>query len=320
VPRLINVICDRALLGAYVQGRNDVNLATLNKAAREVFGAEPRQATGGAGWAIAALMLMVVGGGIAAAYYNSRGGSPGPQAQLPPPTSPVPVVGAAAPQGGVTEAAASAPPASAAEEPAWPGRMETAVSEASALASLFRLWGGAAASGGLQQACAAASREGLRCLEASGSLDELRRLNLPVLVRLKQEDGPEFFAMLAALTADEAVLLAGGMARRLPQADLEARWDGGYAVLWRGPPGNARDLRRGSRGADVAWVARRLNQVEAREARVPEDAEFDLALQRRIMMFQSAQGLEPDGVAGPRTLMRLAALTDGEAPRLAPRR
>ena len=37
VPRLINVLCDRALLGAYVQGKERVDRATLAQAAREVF-------------------------------------------------------------------------------------------------------------------------------------------------------------------------------------------------------------------------------------------------------------------------------------------
>lgn len=38
IPRLINVVCDRALLGAYVQGQDRADGHTLDKAAREVFG------------------------------------------------------------------------------------------------------------------------------------------------------------------------------------------------------------------------------------------------------------------------------------------
>jgi general secretion pathway protein A len=38
VPRLINLICDRALLGAYAQNRTRVNKATINRAANEVLG------------------------------------------------------------------------------------------------------------------------------------------------------------------------------------------------------------------------------------------------------------------------------------------
>jgi len=38
IPRVINLICDRALLGVYAQGRESVDLKTLRKAASEVLG------------------------------------------------------------------------------------------------------------------------------------------------------------------------------------------------------------------------------------------------------------------------------------------
>lgn len=38
IPRLINVICDRALLGSYVENQYTVNTRTMKKAAKEVFG------------------------------------------------------------------------------------------------------------------------------------------------------------------------------------------------------------------------------------------------------------------------------------------
>jgi general secretion pathway protein A len=41
VPRRINLLCDRALLGAYSQGQRRVNRAMVFKAAAEVFGSVP---------------------------------------------------------------------------------------------------------------------------------------------------------------------------------------------------------------------------------------------------------------------------------------
>ncbi len=38
VPRRINLLCDRAMLGAYAHGRPGIDVATVEKAAREVFG------------------------------------------------------------------------------------------------------------------------------------------------------------------------------------------------------------------------------------------------------------------------------------------
>ncbi len=43
IPRVMNTICDRALLGAYVQRLPSVDKATLLKAAREVLGLQPEE-------------------------------------------------------------------------------------------------------------------------------------------------------------------------------------------------------------------------------------------------------------------------------------
>ncbi len=45
VPRLINLLCDRALLGAYVEEKDQVDLRIVNQAAREVLG-RPVHGTG----------------------------------------------------------------------------------------------------------------------------------------------------------------------------------------------------------------------------------------------------------------------------------
>src|SRR5581483_1932555 len=65
VPRLINAICDRALLGAYARGRGRVDARTVRRAAREIAGggrggarAWPR--VGAAGLAVAACGAAVV--------------------------------------------------------------------------------------------------------------------------------------------------------------------------------------------------------------------------------------------------------------------
>jgi general secretion pathway protein A len=44
VPRLINILCDRALLGAYVEEKEQVDLKIVNQAAREVLGRPERGA------------------------------------------------------------------------------------------------------------------------------------------------------------------------------------------------------------------------------------------------------------------------------------
>lgn len=59
VPRLINVLCDRALLGAYVQGKERIDKATLEQAAREVLFRPTGQ--GGTMWRYAISASLVLG-------------------------------------------------------------------------------------------------------------------------------------------------------------------------------------------------------------------------------------------------------------------
>ena len=70
IPRLINLLCDRALLGTYIEGEPLVNRRILAKAASEVFGKDKVLAAERGNLfrkMVAALVLL--GGGSAVAYY-----------------------------------------------------------------------------------------------------------------------------------------------------------------------------------------------------------------------------------------------------------
>jgi general secretion pathway protein A len=74
-PRLLNIICDRALLGAYVQDQDEVDIATIKKAAREVFGEaadRPAQRVKKSGMLMAGLILLLSGSVLAAVYLKQR--------------------------------------------------------------------------------------------------------------------------------------------------------------------------------------------------------------------------------------------------------
>ncbi len=71
IPRQINVICDRAMLGAYVQGKDRVDRNTLMTATREVSGKKDRQ------WmiktahpALWAFFIVLFFAALTAGYYN----------------------------------------------------------------------------------------------------------------------------------------------------------------------------------------------------------------------------------------------------------
>lgn len=302
VPRVINVLCDRALLGAYTQSKERIDGATLAQAAREVLH-QPSSRRGllralGMGAIVLAGVVLVL-----AVYWKEQ--------EVPRSLAPQPDAAATA--------AAAAQPAA---KPAgalpgtleWPADLALADSRSLAYAALFRAWG-ADYQGG--DACKQAEGLGLRCRSARAGLDELRELNRPAVLLLRDAQNQDFYATLSALDDKSADFVLGEQTRTVAIGALAVQWSGQYTLLWRMPPQAHDNIRSGERGPAVAWLARQLAQAQGRTAQPGEDPLFDQALLREVKQFQLAEGLIPDGVVGPRTLLRLASVTDETAPKLA---
>jgi general secretion pathway protein A len=278
IPRVINLLCDRALLGAYAQGKERVDRATLAQAAREVFGHSPVPA--GLLWRGAlAGVLVLTGTALAVAMYRPAAG---------------PEAAPAAAQG-------------------WPAGAMPADSEQAARAALFQAWGADYRGG---DPCREAKALGLRCRTARGSLDELRQLDRPALLRLRDDQGREVQATLTALSAAGARVVIAGQVRQLTAAALASRWTGHYSLLWRPPAAVPDTLRPGDRGPAVAWLRAQMAGLHGRQADAATEPVFDDALVGEVKAFQREHGLRADGCVGSQTLVRLLGATDHSGPKL----
>jgi general secretion pathway protein A len=306
VPRVINVICDRALLGAFVQGKERVDSATLAKAAREVFH-QPVVRRGRRQLALAVGLVLAVGVAIVLLLNRPEPRDATPTAQ---PAVAEPVVAAAQPER--RGANAGAPVATDLD---WPGDVQPSRSQELAYAALFRAWGLDYPGG---DACREAARLRMHCRTARGGLDELRHLNRPAVLVMRNSRGQEFHAALTGLADDSATLAMGSETRNVSLDTLADQWSGHYTLLWRMPPDASESIRKGERGPAVAWLRRQLAHAQGRAAEANPDPIFDDALVRQVKQFQLAEGLIPDGAVGPQTLMRLSGISDGAAPKLVP--
>jgi len=183
--------------------------------------------------------------------------------------------------------------------------------QANALRELAALWGQPLAG---EQPCEAALRADLRCHGGRGGLYELRMLDRPAVVTL--HDGPRTgYAVLTAMDGNSVTLSAGARREKIYLATFVTRFGGEFTTFWRMPRAFRDELAEGDRGPDVDWLAGRLaqlNGVAAPKAGRPLDAATRTWLQR----FQAAQNLKADGLAGPRTYMRLNQLSGVPEPRL----
>ena len=307
VPRRINLLCDRALLGAYAASEPAVTPAIVERAAREVFprAGEARPRSGvRTGWVLGAGAVAGAALAILATRVVVPEAAPSAVAAEPPSVAAAPVAAdvASAPAVAAASApavAAAAPASAAASVPvAVPARLLR--DEKQAWRELARAWQADAGEG---EPCAALARQALGCFSRVTSLALVRQLDRPGIVVLDRDRGTPSYAVLTAIGDRTATLAAGGSTQTVTLAALAERWNGEWATLWRLPPEQ--------RNPELArWVGQQLAA-----AGIADDA---APLRTRIRSFQLAQGLPADGVLGPMTLMQLNRSAKVDEPRLRP--
>ena len=103
----------------------------------------------------------------------------------------------------------------------------------------------------------------------------------------------------------------------VPLAELQARWNGEFQMLWRPPQLDTRSLSLGMSGDPVRELRTRLMQWAGLPAGAVQSDIFDESLRELVIQFQRRAGLTADGVAGTRTQAMLdAALAAADSPLL----
>ncbi|MFD0740477.1 AAA family ATPase [Lysobacter koreensis] len=292
VPRLINVVAERALLGGYASDRSTLDERWVDRAAREALAPARNRPW----WGYAAAGLAAVALAALALWWR-----PAPEAVARAPAASVPSKHAKAlkPATPVLDADAFAARVAAADPSPLPATRQ-----------LLAHWQVPADAAADAATCAPSPAPGLYCLRAWGGLDKIAAQGRPVLLRLRHGDR-EAWALLLGADAVNVRLWLAGATFDTDRIALERVWRGDYLALWRAPAHLADGIPSGTSGPASDWVRERLApQYLARDAAPPPDASIRDALRR----FQAARGLASDGVVGPETLMALAARDSG--PRL----
>jgi general secretion pathway protein A len=351
VPRRINLLCDRALLGAYAQGRAHVDSRTVAQAAQEVFGpalgapGRGRRVVLAAALVLLPLLAVVLWLALAPAL---RHGAAAPalatSATAPTVAAAAPASAPASPQAGAAASANLAP------APRFDPAVDWAAlddAEAPALRALAAAWAAPLPPG---IPCTQGLALGLACWRhRNGTLPLLSQLDRPVVLSLVDDAGRTAFAQLVALGPDGAVITAADRRWQLPTDQLAALWRGELVTWWRLPAGTPPTLAGasavlvpGAAGPAVAALQQALARLDGQTGGKPggqqggqqpgqsasaaalppasadgTDAVYDAALRQRVAAFQLAAGLKPDGLTGPTTYMLLNRALAVDEPRLA---
>ena len=301
VPRRINLLCDRALLGAFANSLPAVDRATVEKAAAEVFGSPVAVPSARRRTAAVLGLGLAAGAGLFAAVNHVVQEGAVPELAARPA-----VIAVDRPQTSASAAALPAPAQTVATQPALLRDPEQAWRE------LAKSW--KAEPGEAEAACKALQKQQLHCFSKNLSLALIRELGRPGIVTLDADSGSPGYALLTGLTRDSATLRAAGTEQTVTLAALAARWQGDFATLWRAPPGYTGRLSDG-RSETVGWIATRLAKANGSPA--PEGPKpLDAPLRSQLRAFQLSQGLPADGTPGPLTFMQLNRAAGVDEPRL----
>ena len=337
IPRVINMVCDRALMAAFSARAHEINPALVKAAIKNLQGESrgKRRGAAGAGGgrrsgraAIAAGVLgAVLVGGAAAGYWT--GWAP-PVFRLPWRAD---APGAATRPRGAVPMRASAPSAG---QPAVVGRGEPGAAPRdgqsretlprdgmkSLLVQVLRLWGvNEELSDGIVSgwpvdaarapdlAAIAASYQLSATLLPETTLAELRAIGLPALMQTGGSEGARAL-LLRGIEGDTAVLATPtGEETHIALDRLEAAWNHQAWIIWRNIDLLPADPNQELTPTVVATLALRLQKLGHLTPPVPttNNERFQQAVRR----FQRATGLRDDGIVGPRTTLALSRVIGG---------
>lgn len=296
IPRLINIIADRALVAAYSRERQEIDARLVHAAADEVQLGEPGARRVIWPWVATAAMLVVLAVAVGMTLPRAVQQSSAPSTDAP----------AAGPAGEATVQQQYAPaPVPRTSPPSQP--LRPPVDEAWLAQQSEEAWRGMAAAWGapddawaVRSACQGSEKTGYACVYNQGNWSRIQKLGWPVILVL---EGPqEHYLLLRGLGESALLVGSGANSREIAPNSIADRWLGAYLVAWPQSPDWPKEIRRGDKGPAVATV---LRLAALAEEPFSGTSSFDVRFERWLMGFQQRHGLEMDGIVGPKTLLYL---------------
>lgn len=300
IPRLVNLLCDRAMMGAYGRQQEVVSARLVTKAAAEVMGDASKisseKARSGAPHRrllIVALVVVCVAvlslalpnlsdrlEPVASLAEGQRAGSAPIRSPEIDASQTAPLV--PAPAGGAADTFGGRP---------WLLSLEQAERA---------LWGLLRNQTLIGSLCDAASASGWLCERHQADVwDVVLDHNRPSILELRRDNGFAGAAVLLGISDGTAQVWTGATVCEVPVATLAALWRGRFSYLWQPPAGWKGPVSEGATGIVVADIVRALSVLDGLP--VPPLSVYTPAVTERVRAFQRVQDLEIDGIMGARS-------------------
>lgn len=295
IPRIINVLCDRMLLGAYSREATQIDADICRQAAVEVLGEGVTQlpmprARLRTEWIYAgtgALAVLLVG----AILWLVLGA--GRQAAAPSPA----VVGAGSIVRESPRPAADERATAPVEQNWWQ------LNQDHALAELLNVLG--INYDGAIYPCWVVSQQGFKCeTQKLNTWEQFRSFNRPAVLTITTPGRNTAYVTLVGIKDSDAWVRTKHGLVRVSLAELGRLWTGEMVFVWRRPDSFKEAIGIGTKGPLVTWVAEQFATLDQQSAPLTRE-HFNAQLQQRVKLFQRAHNLNDDGYVGMQTLLKL---------------
>ncbi|MGS0673674.1 AAA family ATPase [Shewanella sp. 125m-1] len=305
IPRLINLLCERALMASYAQSKVPIDNKMVRLASAEVLGEEPEKKSVLLPVAVAASLVATFG---VAFYLFSPSGSSG----LPSAFSSVEATQTAA----VADVSMTKQEDSRRQLSSSQRVLNTAISESrdidTAYASILGLWGKVPYIG--LSACQAAKQQGLDCFQQQGNWHSLVRLNYPAVVYLADDNQQAFYGTVVSRQGDQILLQLDEQQLWVSRDWFNRHFTGTFEILWQAPKNQPKEIGLLANQAQIQWLENSLARVTDTSPRLVNS--FDPELEQKLKAFQRQHGLIADGIAGAQTLVQINLYLSDAGPRL----
>ncbi len=313
IPRVINILCDRALLGAYSTNTHVITPAIISGAANEtlVFADEKFPY-------LTALSGLLFVGCIATGLYflsylpkarnqatvNLAITSPAirtkpeavSQTRQPDQKPPLPI-----------EKINTVPVAKIKTFHDWINNPGYSLN--SALISALKIWGSPIPETN-QVDCHYVETTGLRCVFGKANWKDLLETHRPAILEFSLTGEEKRHALLTGYGKNQSmVYFQDNMS--FPLADVLPYWNGYYLILELSPISDFKSIYPRHISNNVLWLRYMLNSVDGKSEIVKQPRFYDDNLVARVINFQHQHQLPEDGKVGENTMAHLKKIASG---------
>jgi len=151
--------------------------------------------------------------------------------------------------------------------------------------------------------CEFAANYGLLCQSMRGNWQQLRQFNRPAILKFSAGLQGEFWGALKSLSGLDATFLFGDNEVTIQIDELSTLWTGEYQILWQAPGGYQGDINLGDHGESVSWLNRKMQELV--DENLPSSYVFDKSLQAALKTYQKQRNINADGIAGMQTILTI---------------